>query len=363
LIELMVALVVSSLLVGMILAIFLRMSLAYRGQQQIASLQQVLSSARAMIEDDARQAGHQMAQGFQIALDLNNKFSPVMVVNNTTGPDELRFVYADASVQAVFTDAGPIAGPRNVDDVTGFAVNDLVAAVTITGTEPNPTDPAGAPLVIYDTCIVRIVGIQPPTQLVFDTVPPYGTATNAHCIDAIANSTMLYKAMLRAYRIDPTAGREADGVLQISPTGDMFGLNDWQDMAYGFTDLQVATQFFDDDAFDTADPDTDAKRDWHSGEQQETLTRPPILKPYPANKFMPTLQMSISLVSRTDRDVEGVATPATPELQDSSNVNNNMLGDRASVALPSAVDPRLMGFKIYRYVTFRSDFRNIGVGR
>jgi hypothetical protein len=33
------------------------------------------------------------------------------------------------------------------------------------------------------------------------------------------------------------------------------------------------------------------------------------------------------------------------------------------VSLPSVTDPALMGSKIYRYVTFQVDFRNIGVGR
>ena len=47
----MVALIVSSLLVGMILSIFLRMSLAYRGQQQVANVQSVLAGARQMIEN------------------------------------------------------------------------------------------------------------------------------------------------------------------------------------------------------------------------------------------------------------------------------------------------------------------------
>jgi hypothetical protein len=195
---------------------------------------------------------------------------------------------------------------------------------------------------------------------VFDTTPPWGDAgANAHCVLSQQDRTMVYKVVLRAYRIDPTAGREADGVLQVSATGNLFGQNDWQDLAYGFTDIQAATQFFDDDIIDTLDPDTDPKRDWESGEQQETLTRPPVLK---ANRFVPTLQMSISLVARTDRDVEGVATPATPDLTVSGNADNNMIGDRASVSLPS-LEPMLTGFRIYRYVTFRSDFRNIGVGR
>src|SRR6185369_13183475 len=67
LIELMVGLVVSSLLVGMIFAIFVRMSIAYRGQQQVAEVQSKLAAARTKIELDAKQAGLGMADGFYMA--------------------------------------------------------------------------------------------------------------------------------------------------------------------------------------------------------------------------------------------------------------------------------------------------------
>src|SRR4029077_6109106 len=68
LIELMVALLVSSLLVGMILAIFSRMSLAYRGQQQIAGVLPIRAAARAEIDLDAKKAGFVMLQGFRTAI-------------------------------------------------------------------------------------------------------------------------------------------------------------------------------------------------------------------------------------------------------------------------------------------------------
>ncbi|MEO7734004.1 MAG: prepilin-type N-terminal cleavage/methylation domain-containing protein, partial [Kofleriaceae bacterium] len=86
LIELMVALVISSLLVGMILAIFSRMSIAYRGQQQIAGVQQVLAAARATIEFDAKQAGLAMPQGFIYNDSLVHQ--AVSVTNSNTGPDQ-----------------------------------------------------------------------------------------------------------------------------------------------------------------------------------------------------------------------------------------------------------------------------------
>jgi prepilin-type N-terminal cleavage/methylation domain-containing protein len=357
LIELMIALVISSLLVGMILAIFMRMSLAYRGQQQVASVQQVLASARAMIETDAKQAGHQLPQGITIAMTPGEKHAPVSVINNSDSPDQVRFIYADATVQAAITTAGPVGGSVTVDDNAGFAAGDAVIIATPTGQEPNPIDPAAAPIILYASCLVRVTVLPSTTMLVLDEVAPYGGALNTHCRDVTLRS-MVFKAVTRAYRIDPA--RPADGVLQMSPTGNLFpNAPDWQDLAYGFTDIQVATQFFDNDGLDTLDPDTDPNRDWHSGETQETLTAP-----IPdANTFIPTLQMTISLVSRTDRDVEGIATSTTPELTDQTRIDNNQLGDRPAVDLTTTTDATLQGPRIYRYVTFTNDFRNIGVGR
>jgi hypothetical protein len=40
-----------------------------------------------------------------------------------------------------------------------------------------------------------------------------------------------------------------------------------------------------------------------------------------------------------------------------------MVGNHAAVALPSATDTTLQGKRIYRYVTFQVDLRNLGVGQ
>ena len=58
-----------------------------------------------------------------------------------------------------------------------------------------------------------------------------------------------------------------------------------------------------------------------------------------------------------------LSTRQSPQLVDPVHLDHNALGDRASVPLPSATDPRLMGNRIYRYLTFQVDFRNLGVGR
>ena len=80
------------------------------------------------------------------------------------------------------------------------------------------------------------------------------------------------------------------------------------------------------------------------------------------------LRVSISLVAHTDRNIEGIATAATPSLIGPPvpapvNPDNNSIGDRPSIALPAVpADPLLPGQRVYRWTTFQVDFRNLGVG-
>jgi hypothetical protein len=181
---------------------------------------------------------------------------------------------------------------------------------------------------------------------------------------ALASPTMIYKFDARAYKIDtvnPT--RAAQGPLQLSQTGGLIGTaaDNWTDLAYGFTDIQTALQVYDHTSApgDTADTDADGDRDWFSGAAQTTLTG----QTTTLSGTDGLLQMSISLVARTDRAVEGIATAATPQLIDPVIPNNNTIGNHASVPLPAAADPALGGAHIYRYTTFTVDLRNLGVGR
>jgi len=370
LIELMVALVVSSLLVGMILAIFSRMSIAYRGQQQIAGVQQVLAAARATIEFDAKQAGFGLPQGFVFAGDL--KLHPaVSITNSSTGPDQIAFFYADSSAQALVTSTA-WGTTLNVDDASSFAIGDLVvvstADLSLSGLGPNDGNIAK-----YAACALKVAN-KTSTSLSFTTVPPWGTPSESHCT-ALPNpsaTSLVYKFVARGYRIDTTsAAQAAIGPLQLSTNGGLLGAGDtWNPLAFGFTDIQTSLQIFHQFSpapwpapGDTPDPDTDAVRDWYSGALQDTLTQPVLPA---ANTLDPKdglLQISISLVARTDRDVEGIATSLTPQLIDPLAPANNLLGDHAQVTLPSATDPALQGSRIYRYTTFQVDFRNLGVGR
>jgi prepilin-type N-terminal cleavage/methylation domain-containing protein len=361
LIELMVALAISSLLVGMLLSIFTRMSFAFREHQQIINIQQVLAASRNALETDARQAGLALSQGFTIASDGGAlRHSPVRVVNQSSGPDEVGFYAADPQVQALVV-AGPPAPSATavvVDDAAGFAVGDLVVLSTHdTASVANPLAEGDANLAQFTACVVQISAISG-AELAFATTGDWGSATNDHCAAPYAGTTMVYKFVAHYWRIDPD--RPELGALQVdATTGALTATPVFSDQAYGVSDLQVATYFFDGDATDTDDPDADPLRDWQSSDAQTTLTAPRDV----ASPFAPPLMMTISLVARTTSNVEGITTKRSPVLVDPAHVDHNPLGDRASVTLPSATDPMLGGNRIYRYLTFQLDFRNLGVGR
>lgn len=361
LIELMVSLGISSMMVVMLLSIFTRMSFAFREHGQIAGIQQVLSAARNALERDGRQAGLALSQGFTIAADgTTTKHSPVVVVNHSNGPDEVGFYYADPNVQALVL-VGPPAPSATavvVDTVAGFAVGDLVVLSTAdTISVANPLSDSDAKLAQFSACVVQVASIVG-SELRFATSGDWGTLGNPHCASPIASTTMVYKFVAHYWRIDST--RPELGALQLdSTTGGLAGTAAFTDQAYGVSDLQVATYFFDGDTTDTDDPDSDPLRDWESSDGQTTATDPAPL----ATPFAPPLVMTMSLVARTTQNVEGVSTSATPSLVDSQHVDHNTIGDRASVPLPSATDPALAGHRVYRHITFQFDFRNLGVGR
>ena len=78
--------------------------------------------------------------------------------------------------------------------------------------------------------------------------------------------------------------------------------------------------------------------------------------------FKAPIQHSVSLVARTERDVEGLASASTPSLTVAGTEDHNTIGDRGPIALPSAL-PALAGNRLYRVATFQIDLRNLGVGR
>lgn len=370
LIELMVALAISSILVMMVLSVFSRMSTAYRRQQQVAALQVILSAGQNLLAQDARQAGFQIANGFQLASAPGTLRQPVRITNSSTGPDEIAFFSADATVQAKIMKTGgmPIAGlpmPSVVIDGANPFVNGELAVIVNTSTSPiNVTTASGSSgrtIPLFRACVVRVTSAGASSTISLDTAAPWGNVNNSQCNEVrtahndtgavTQGQTMIYRFRARAYRLDST--RTTLGVLQLSPSGGLIA-NDWQDLGIGFADLQVATRIFEDD--NTSDPDLDGRiqYNWFSGTAMQSATDNTSLPTTVAGAKRIT-RLSISLLARTDRTVDGVATAATPAFLEAGRVDYNPLGDRPSVALNPAD-------RIYRYTTNRIDMRNTGAG-
>lgn len=398
LVELMISLLISSLLVGMILSIFTRMSTAYRTQQHVAELQQVLVSAHEMIQRDLRQAGFGMPDGFKKSSTAVNPFRhPVKIIDNGSGfgPDELYIFYADPSAQAKvvgFTSSSQFT----VDAVDRFDPTDLVVIsnyeVLVTPDDysgPGPDPIPGKPVGRYRSCVGRLTSITAPNTFRLVTTGDWGEANNTQCdyvrvkhasmvSDYAVNptlpppNTMVYRLAARGYRIDPT--RRDLAVLQVSRSGGIVA-NDWEDLGIGFTDLQVASRWYEGEEdtavgnpkyLDTADVDTDPQRDWYSGADQTTLTANYTRSEIDLNRVLLN-QVRVSLVVRTTRKIDTIATARTPALTDTARPNNNDVGNRAYVQLDGVADAsrpeELRGTHIYRYATVGSDLRNMAVTR
>lgn len=371
LVELMVALVVSSLLIGMILSIFSRMSMAYRAQQNVAELQQTLAAAQAMLQRDLRQTGYQIPHGFVLASDTANVHLPLQVINNADGfgPDQVRIYYADATAQArVVASAAPF-NTVSVDNRDLFEVGDVVVMVgrnldmarrlpTIGDLPVNE-----APRFVEQwACVVQIQAINA-TTFTLSNVAPWGAVGNPQCDDVHpVNVKMLYRFAARAYRIDPA--RRNLAVLQLSPSGGLVA-NDWQDLGVGFTDLQIATRWNNWATIASPDPDQHGTETWKSGENQETTSAPKAEGVRFAQEA--ASEARLSLVVRTLKASDAISTAATPLLTNPANVDGNDLGDRPSIALagvPDAARPvELRGEAILRHATIGADLRNLAVGQ
>lgn len=372
LIELMIALTVSGILIAMILQIFTKMSSGYRAQQDIAELQRRLSAAQVVIQRDVRQAGFQILDGFQIAGSAQ-VYSPVGVIDNADGfgPDQLRLFYADPSAQARVLTI-PLALPIDpivtvtIDDPDLFARDDLIVLTN----HDIALTPDGTTFVNHTrACVAQIAAVVGPV-VTLRTNLPWGSILNDHCqlvrSRLATGTTMMYRFVGRAYRIDPT--RRELGVLQLSQSGGL--RDDWEDLGVGFTDLQVASRWYEGEdsstrrTTDTNDLDTDPERDWYSGADQTTLTAP--LSTWTDARPLP-MELRVTLVVRTRGRLDGVGSAQTPTLTDGARPDNNEVGNRGPVTLsgvPDASRPtELRGDAVYRYATVGSDLRNLAVAR
>lgn len=350
LIELMVALAISSILVMMVLSVFSRMSSAYRRQQQVAALQGVLSSAQNLLAQDARQAGFQMADGFMRANGQLQR--PIQIVNNSNSPDEVYFFSVEGGTQArVLSFTSTVVNLDTAGNPNPFVNGELVVLVNTATDAVNVTGEIAARVIPkFTSCLVQVTLVAP-TLLNLSQTLPWGNPGNGHCASVQtahgANAqTMVYRFRGRGYRIDST--RSALGVLQQSTSGGLIA-NDWQDMGIGFADLQIAARMFREAPWTDADGDGSSQYNWVSGND---------LTAHTANTgvdFYRLTRLTINVSARTDRSVDGVGTAATPAFIVTTRPNYNHLGDRTSVVLnPSD--------RVYRYTTSRIDLRNTGAG-
>jgi hypothetical protein len=351
LVELMVGMVLTTLMIGFVFTIFVQTSSALRAQTQISDLQQALVAAETVIGREVRQAGLGMPDGARMAFDAD-VHQAIEIVNAADGPDELRVFGADPAVQARVAALSLATDQLTVDDASLLAVGQVLVL-----SDPQAVDPAitPAPPQTFDACVVQIAAIDG-TTVTLSTAAPWGQSGNAHCADVAANNatstepdTMAFGLRMRGYRID--ASRPELGVLQRSVTGGV--VDDWEDLGIGFTDLQVATRWYDP---------SDGTKEWYSGDEQTTLTEPSADAP----TKLP-IELTLSLVVRTLRDVSGVVSARTPELVDVDEPDHNVIGDRVAVQLDGVDDAArpasLRGQRIYRWSTQRVDLRNLGVGR
>jgi prepilin-type N-terminal cleavage/methylation domain-containing protein len=355
LIELMIAIVLASLLIGLVLDVYVRMTTAYRAQMAVSEAQQTLRSARDVIAVDLRMAGHRITRlrtatgafGTTISDDL-----PAVSIDNgggANGTDIVRAYYADSSSFANVVSIAPDNESIVVDDAGLFRVDDIVVLTSPILIEP--PSPARK-YVEHDACALKITGITGTTDVQLDVAggAPYNVANNGQCgvVAAAVPGGGVQMMLMRglAYRIDPT--RPELAILQKSETGELE--DDWADLASGVVNLQIASRWVEPtDTIDDLDLDGDPGHDWYSGEAQET---PDLTGTRPVDAIVQ--QLSVGITTRSN-ELSVVGSSATPEFYDATNPDNNQFGDSESVAVAPT--------HIYRGSRELVDLRNMGVGR
>ncbi len=359
LIELMVALVVSTLLIGFLFDANTRLTRAFRSQSKINEADETVHAARSLLVRDVRQAGNRLpAAGIAVAtgVDADGVLAAFSVDNDAdgTGPDAFRVIYADVSRSDVVTAISSNGRRLTVTDSTQFVVGEFVVMVAESA-----------------ACMGRVTSTA--TQVRLQPEAPFNVDPNAHC-DAIKGSiaggqqVMLFPAILRGYRLDPE--RTELGVLQSSDSGGLLP-DDWTDLGTGFTNLQVATRFFEEGDLTDADGDGDPERDWYSSDNQEEGAAG-----RPANGV--ALQVSLTIEGRNTSPIADAASTETRAYTDLAFPENNALGDWGQecpdnprvdpcgvdlMNTPAAQRPeRYVGDYVYRSTTMSLDLRNMGVG-
>lgn len=353
LVEMMVSVALVGIACAFVFGIELRSSTALRDQATIAEVQQTLRSASDLIIRDVRMSGYLARTIYRAG--MTDPLRPLSVINGgANGTDELTVIYGDASTTAVilktvndsntysYNDVGTV-----VDSAASYAQGDLVLASHTA--QSNVEDVLGV------ACLLQVTGVDPTHIITGPAVGgPWNQTGNSHCdakMSSIWNDgyTVFAKAVYRTYRIKPDDPR---GVLQMSPSGTVVA-NDWQDLALGVVDLQVALRVHQSGGTDL-DGDGEANDDWYSGENLEAI---------PSGAQI--TEAAITLLAKSTSDVAGAVATATPSLFEAGKpADYNRIGDVSSTALPvTDMTSRYYGQNVYRTFTRTVELRNAVVNQ
>jgi prepilin-type N-terminal cleavage/methylation domain-containing protein len=345
LIELMVAVVISPIAMYFVFSVYTRMSQAMRVQTRIGEVTQTLVTAQEVLAKDLRSAGYLSSAfvGVNPNLAAGGVLGPLRVVNGGGGygSDFVAMGYADLDGSARISKGQKPAFPAaetRVDSYGTFAVGDVAVAIRMGGNAD----------FLGKSCIIQITQLNAGPKIQHNPgVSPYNSAANEHCKSLKPVWADGYTVFAHYY---------PRGVLEMSPSGGLVA-GDWQPLAMGIVDLQVAVRVRDNDAVDQ-DADGDATRDWYSGDNMATILSA-------AN--VQVLNLSLTLVARTTAEISGAGTAKLPAFGVAGRLANNDVGDRPEVVLGASVttnpdDPHY-GNHAYRWTTTMIDLRNLGVGQ
>ena len=373
-IEIMVSVALVGIATAFVFSIQIKMSAALRDQQTVSETQQTLRSASELILRDLRMSGY-LAQQVAVVPAPGvspwtvSPIGPVSVANGGVdlAPDQILILYADTSAAAPINSNfvvlplianGPDAyyNPAGtyVSTVAGFATGDRVL-LTHAG--------IGAVTGIGIGCILGVTGVTAPNVIKTDPAggAPWNTPSNAHCT-GVPNFTTFFddgqteftKVVIRSYRIRPGDPR---GVLEMSPSGGRVA-GDYQALALGIVDMQIAlrigTPATGTILAGACATDADAHHDWVSSDNMSG--------PFVADARV--VEVSLTLLAKTTKEVQGVTITQTPDLFDGDLAHRacNHVGDVTGTPLPvTASTSPYFGEHAYRTYTATVDLRNANV--
>lgn len=339
LVELMIAVGLSGLVIGLVFQIHLRLVDAFDGQASVSEVVDRAAAARSVVVREVRMAGIAMPAAGLVSPD-GDTWHAVEVDNDVdgTGADQLVIRRGIGTAHTVANAAGTFT-------VSGAATEGFAA---------------GEPMIV--TTYAIDAGCVAIPSVVNDTYITINWTANPGCAGVSAASTLIVSRLSQvAYRLDPAA--LDDGILERSATAGVS--DDWEPYGLGFSNIQLAIRMSEPDDTTDADGDGNPALDWYSGDNMEpgSVDRPADGIP---------VQLGISVEARNLDTNSGAVSTATLPLTDLDRPDNNPLGDWGSACPggdlnPCGVDlldvassrpPRYSGDHVYRTTSTRVWLRN-----